>query len=181
MSEGKGNRNKEKELCETTINKPLWHSLGQGCNSWHLCNSFSLCYWQQWHKRKKKPNHHLKGCPARMVTMDLVRRSLNCFVKVSNDSRLKISYPCPKGSNLRPCRTVCCMVKSDEVGAKAESPPARPRIPPRGDMPSAVDEVSEHSKGINLGKTKRQIRHRLSFIFHCVRDLFKYAEPSRLC
>lgn len=40
MSEGKGNRKKEKELCETTENKPLYHSLGQGCNSWHLCNSF---------------------------------------------------------------------------------------------------------------------------------------------
>ena len=115
----------------------------------------------------------MKGCPARMVTKDLVRRRLNCFVKVSNDSRLKISYPCPKGSNLRPCRAICCMIKSDEAGAKAESPPARPRIPPKGDMPSAVDEFSEHSKGINLGKTKRQIRHRLSFIFHCVRGLFK--------
>jgi len=87
-----------------------------------------------------------------MVTKDLVRRSLKCFVKVSNDSRLKISYPCPKGSNLRPCRTVCCMVMSDEVGAKAENPPARPRIPPKGDMPSAVDEFSEHSK---LGENKK--------------------------
>ena len=28
-------------------NKPLIHSLGQGCNSWHLCKSFSLCRWQQ--------------------------------------------------------------------------------------------------------------------------------------
>jgi len=120
----------------------------------------------------------LERLPRSNLTKDLVGRSLNCFVKVSNDSRLKISYPCPKGSNLRPCRTVCCMVKSDEVGAKAESPPARPRIPPRGDMPSAVDEVSEHSKGINLGKTKRQIRHRLSFIFHCVRDLFKICGPK---
>ena len=43
--------------------------------------------------------------PRSNVTKDLVERSLNCFVKVSNDSRLKISYPCPKGSNLRPCRT----------------------------------------------------------------------------
>ena len=67
-------------------------------------------------------------------------------------TRLKISYPCPKGSNLRPCRTICCMVKSEEAGAKAESPPTRPRIPPRGDMPSAVDDFSEYSEGIGENK-----------------------------
>ena len=124
-------------------------------------------------QKKEKATSPLQRLPRSNVTKDLVRRSLNCSVKVSNDSRLKISYPCPKGSNLRPCRAICCMAKSDEAWAKAESPPARPRIPPRGDMPSAVDEFSDHSKGTNLGKTKRQIRHRLSFIFYCVRDLFQ--------
>jgi hypothetical protein len=44
------------------------------------------------------------------------------------------------------------MVKSEEAGAKAESPPARPRIPPRGDMPSAVDEFLEYSEGIGENK-----------------------------